>query len=82
MRCKKLGLAGVAVAVLLGGCADLGQGLSSLDSGLYNAANAVSSEDRVTGARILASGDRKAQIASANGEMDQTLAKFTAGGGS
>ena len=81
MRCKMLGLTGAAVAALLGGCAELGQGLSSLDSGLYSAANAVSSEDRVTGARILASGDRKAQIASANAEMDKSLAQFTAGGG-
>lgn len=76
-----MGLAGVAVAVLLGGCAELGQGLSKLDSGLYGVANSVSSEDRVTGARILASGDRKAQIAEANAEMDKTLAQFTAGGG-
>ncbi len=81
MRCWKSGLAGVAMAVLLGGCAEMGDGLSKLDSGLYGVANSVSSQDRVTGARVLASGDRAAQIADSNGQMDQALAQLTAKGG-
>lgn len=72
---------GLGAAVLLAGCADMGQTFSGLDQGLYNVANSVSSEDRVTGSRILASGDRAGQIASSNQQMDQQLAQLTAGGG-
>ena len=76
---RKLGLmAGVAVAVLLAGCAEQ---LSKLDKGLYGVADRVSTQDRVTGARILASGDRKAQIAESNAAIDQQLAQLTAKGG-
>ncbi|RYG61784.1 MAG: hypothetical protein EON60_02255 [Alphaproteobacteria bacterium] len=81
MRFSKAALAGGALVVMLGGCADMGQGFSKLDSGLYGVANSVSSQDRVTGARILASGDRAAQIAESNGQMDQALAQMTAKGG-
>ncbi|TKW60841.1 MAG: peptidase M48 [Blastochloris viridis] len=71
-------MSGVAMAVLLAGCAEQ---LSGLDQSLYGVANSVSTQDRVTGSRILASGDRAAQIAESNAAIDQQLAKLTAGGG-
>ncbi len=77
MRRIKL-MSGIAVAVLLAGCAEQ---LAGFDQSLYGVANSVSTQDRVTGSRILASGDRTAQIAESNAAIDQQLAKLTAGGG-
>jgi len=71
-------MSGVAMAVLLAGCAEQ---LAGLDQSLYGVANSVSTQDRVTGSRILASGDRAAQIAESNAAIDQQLAKLTAAGG-
>lgn len=55
---------------LLAGCETMG----SLDRGLGTVADSVSTNDRVTGARVLGSGNRAAQIASANKEMDAAVA--------
>ncbi len=77
MRLGKL-MSGVALAVLLAGCAEQ---LAGLDQSLYGVANQISSKDRVTGSRVLASGDRAAQIAESNAAMDQEIAKLTTSGG-
>jgi predicted Zn-dependent protease len=70
-------MSAVAVGVLLAGCAEQ---LAGLDQSLYGVANSVSTQDRVTGSRILASGDRAAQMAESNAAMDQEIAKLTASG--
>lgn len=77
----KFGMMGLLGVMVLAGCADMGQTFSGIDQSLYGVANSVSTQDRVTGSRILASGDRKAQIAQSNKEMDAQLAQLTAGGG-
>lgn len=76
---RKFGLMGLGGALLVAGCADMS--LSGIDQSLYGVAEKVSSQDRVTGNRILASGDRKAQIAESNAAIDQQIAQMTAGGG-
>ncbi|PZP40421.1 MAG: hypothetical protein DI585_01140 [Pseudomonas fluorescens] len=74
----RLGLVwGGVSAIVLAGCAQL----SGIDNSLYNVANSVSTQDRITGSRILASGDRAAQIKDSNAAMDAELAKLTASGG-
>lgn len=78
---RRFGMMGLLGVMALAGCADMGQTLAGIDRGLYGVAERVSSEDRVTGSRILASGDRAAQIAQSNREMDAQLAQLTAGGG-
>lgn len=76
---RKIGLCGfLAISLMLAGCAEQ---LASLDRGLYGLADKVSTEDRVTGSRVLASGDRAAQIAEANKAIDAQLAQLTASGG-
>lgn len=59
------------VFTLLGGC----QTLQQIDKGLYQVADAVSEEDRVTGQRSLSFAGRTEQIAQGNRYVEQILAK-------
>ncbi len=59
------------VFTLLGGC----QTLQQIDKGLYQVADAVSEEDRVTGQRSLSFAGRSEQIAQGNRYVEQILAK-------
>jgi len=56
-------------ALSLAGC----QTLKSVDQGLYNAAEAVSERDRITGQRSLSTADRAAQIQQGNGYIKKLL---------
>lgn len=56
---------------LLSACA----ALESVDRGLYNAAEAVSERDRVTGQRTLSTASRGEQIARGNALVEQMIAK-------
>jgi len=61
----------LACAASLAGC----QALQTVDRGLYQAAEAVSERDRVTGQRTLSLADRNAQIQQGNGYIRQLLAE-------
>jgi len=64
-----LGLSALLIA--LSGC----QTLQEIDKGLYNVADAVSEQDRVTGQRSLSFAGRSEQIAKGNAYVEQMLAK-------
>lgn len=57
--------------LLLSGC----EALQSVDRGLYNAAEAVSERDRVTGRRTLSMAGRGQQIAQGNAAVEQIIAQ-------
>ncbi len=67
--CQFILTSGISVS-LLTGC----QALQQVDRGLYNAANTVSQQDRVTGQRSLSFAGRNEQIAQGNAAVEQLIA--------
>ncbi|MFW1677350.1 M48 family metallopeptidase [Pontibacter sp. JAM-7] len=65
----------LGVFVLLCGCLSGCQALQRVDQGLYQVAEAVSEEDRVTGRRSLSLADRQAQIEAGNAYVEQVIAQ-------
>lgn len=55
---------------LLTGC----EAMRSVDQGLYNATEAISERDRITGQRTLSTASRGQQIAQGNAVVEQVIA--------
>lgn len=69
-------LVSLAAILVLSGCATL----SEVDQALGQATEGLATTDRVTGQRVLGSGDRVSQIKEANAAIDEAIAKGKAKG--